>query len=155
MGRCNRDVHRRQPSRAHAKIRTFATAPSSPSLKAARYSFVLISTNLALAGLLAISLPLITKHLNYCGFSALTFLSWWAIVVLGALGGGLLLYAYHTWAVRRGFVAWSALPWGTNEAGNGGMATASPPWRRLWLWILLSFVALVAGTVLGIVGLTG
>jgi hypothetical protein len=57
--------------------------------------------------------------------------------------GGLLLYTYHAWAVRRGFAAWSALLWDTGEAGDGRTAVSSPPWRRLWLWVLLSFVALV------------
>ena len=117
-----------------------------------RLPAVLVSTNLALAGLLAIGLPLINWHLNYCGFSGLTVLQWWAITVLGALVGGLLLCAYHAWAVRRGFTAWSALVRDTGEAGDGTTAVSSPRWRRLWPWILLSFVALVAGIVLGAVG---
>jgi hypothetical protein len=117
-----------------------------------RLSAVLVSTNLALAGLLAINLPLINWHLNYCGFSGLTVLPWWAIAVLGTLVGGLLLCVYHTWVVRRGFTAWSALLWDTGEAGDGTTAVSSPPWRRLWLWILLSFVALVTGMTLGVMG---
>ena len=115
-----------------------------------RLPAVLVSTNLALAGLLAISLPLIKWHLSYCGFSTLTVLPWWAIAVLGGLASGLLLYAYHTWAIRRGFVAWSALLQDTRGAGDGTLAVSSPPWRRLWLWPLVSFVALVAGIGLGI-----
>jgi hypothetical protein len=117
-----------------------------------RLPAVLVSTNLALAGLWVVSFPLINRHLNYCGFSGLTVLQWWAIAVLGALGGGLLLYVYHVWAVRRGFTAWSALLWDTGEAGDGTMTVSSPPWRRLWLWILLSFVALVAGVIVGFWG---
>lgn len=117
-----------------------------------RLPAVLVSTNLALAGLLAINPTLINWHLNYCGFSGLTVLPWWAIAVLGTLVGGLLLCVYHTWAVRRGFTAWSALLWDTGEASDGTTAVSSPPWRRLWLWVLLSFVALVAGIVLGAMG---
>ena len=117
-----------------------------------RLPAVLVSTNLALAGLFAISLPLIKLHLNYCGFSTVTFLPWWATVVLGALAGGLLLYAYHAWAIRRGFVAWSALLRGTDEGSDGTPVIFSPSWRRLWLWLLLSFVALIAGIALGAVG---
>ena len=79
--------------------------------------------------------------------------SWWTIAVSGALVGGLLLYVYHAWAIRRGFAAWSALLCGTGEAGHGTAKVASPPWRRLWLWILLSFVALVAGVALGVMGI--
>jgi hypothetical protein len=113
---------------------------------------VLVSTNLTLAGLLAIGPPLIKWHLNVCGFSTLTVLPWWAIAALGALVGGLLLCVYHTWAIRRGFTAWSALLWDTGEADGGTTAVSSPPWRRLWLWILMGFVALVAGMVLGVIG---
>jgi hypothetical protein len=118
-----------------------------------RLPVVLVSTNLALAGLLATSLPLLNKHLNYCGISTMTFLLWWAIAVLGALVGGLLLYAYHAWAARRGFSAWSALLWDTGEVDGGPAPISSPPWRRLWLWVLLSTVILVAGVVLGVIGL--
>jgi len=117
-----------------------------------RLPAVLVSTNLALAGLLAVSLPLIKWHLNYCGLSGLTVLTWWVIAVTGALAGGLLLYAYHAWAVRRGFAAWSALLRDTGEAGDGATAVSSPPWRRLWLWILSSFVVLIAGVALAAVG---
>jgi hypothetical protein len=84
----------------------------------------------------------------------LTVLSWWAIAILGASAGGLLLYAYHAWAVRRGFAAWSALSWDTGNTGGGTTAVSSPSWRRLWLWILLGFVVLVAGIVLGAIGTT-
>jgi len=115
-----------------------------------RLPAVLVSTNLALAGLLAVGLPLINWHVNTCGLSTWIFLAWWIIAVLGALVGGLLLFGYHAWAVRRGFAAWSALLWDTGEAGDGRTAVSSPPWRRIWLWVLLSFVALVAGVAVGV-----
>jgi len=118
-----------------------------------RLPAVLVSTNLALAGLLAIGAPLVKAHLNTCGFSSRTALTWWAIYVLGGAAGGLLLYGYHTWAVRQGFAAWSTLLLDTSQAGDA-TTMASPPWRRLWLWVALSFVALVAGIVLGALGST-
>ena len=118
-----------------------------------RLPATLVSTNLALAGLVAVNLPLINWHLSYCGFSDLTVLPWWGITVLSALVGGLLLYVYHTWAVRRGFTAWSALLWDTGETGDGTATVFSPPWRRLWLWIVLSFVILVVGMTLGAIGI--
>jgi hypothetical protein len=117
-----------------------------------RLPAVLVSTNLSLAGLLAISLPLIDWHTNYCGISTFALLQWWAIAVVGALGGGLLLYTYQAWAVRRGFTAWSALLWDTGEAGDGARAITCPTWRHLWLWILVSLVVLVAGVALGAMG---
>jgi hypothetical protein len=64
-----------------------------------------------------------------------------------------LLYAYHTWALRRGFAAWSPLLWDTSGA-DGTTAVSSPTWRQLWLWIILSFLALIAGIGLGALGST-
>jgi hypothetical protein len=119
-----------------------------------RLPAVLVSTNLALAGLMAVSLPLINWHVNYCGLSTCAVLQWWAIAVLGALVAGPLLYVYQAWAVRRGFTSWSALLWGTGEAGDDTTTVSSPPWRRLWLWVVLSFVVLVAGVAVGVWGIT-
>jgi hypothetical protein len=116
-----------------------------------RLPAVLVSTNLALAGLLAIGAPLVKAHLNTCGFSTRTALTWWAIYVLGGAAGGLLLYGYHTWAVRQGFATWSTLVPDTSGT-RGAAAVSSPPWRRISIWVVLSFVALVTGIVLGVWG---
>jgi hypothetical protein len=118
-----------------------------------RLPAMLVSTNLALAGLVAVNLPLINWHLGYCGFSRLTILPWWGITVLSTLVGGLPLYIYHTWAVRRDFTAWPVRLWGMGEASDGATTISSLPWRRLWLWIVLSFVILVTGMVLGVMGI--
>jgi hypothetical protein len=119
-----------------------------------RLPAVLVSTNLALAGLVVICLPLINWQVGYCGLGGVSALQWWAIIALGALIGGLPLYAYHGWAIRRGFSAWSALQWGSGEAGDETTAVFSPPWRRLWLWVVLSFVILAAGVAGGALGVT-
>jgi len=112
-----------------------------------RLPAVLVSTNLALAGLLAVSAPLVKAHLNTCGFSTWTVLPWWAICVLGAAVGGLLLYVYHAWAVRQGFGAWSTSLRDGKQAG-AATAVSSPAWHRLSLWMILSFLALLGGIVL-------
>jgi hypothetical protein len=132
-----------------APLLTRATRSSYGRIILRRLPSVIVSTNLVLAGLLAVYLPLIKLHLNYCGFSVATLLSWWAIAVLGAFVGGLLLCIYHAWAVRCGFAAWSALLWGTSETDDGTITISSPSWRRLWLWIIVSYVVLVAGMALG------
>jgi hypothetical protein len=118
-----------------------------------RLPTLLVSTNLVLAGLLAISAPLVKVHLNYCGFSTWTVLPWWAICALGASGGGLLLAVYHAWAVGRGFAAWST-PLSDTSGAGGATAVSSPSWRRLWFWVVLSFVVLVIGILLAAMGST-
>jgi hypothetical protein len=137
----------------HAPLLACAARSSYARTLLRRLPAVLVSTNLALAGLLAVGLPLVQWQVNTCGFSTWVALAWWIIAVVSAVGGGLLLYAYHTWAVRRGFAAWSAL-WGTGKALDASAALSSPPWRRLWPWIVLSFVALFVGTALGLWGTT-
>ncbi len=127
----------------HAPLLAGATRRSYPRMLLHRLPAVIVSTNLALAGLLGISFPLIKWHLEYCGACNLVLLQWWAIASPGALAGGLLLTAYQTWAVRQGFSSWSALV--------RGEAVSSPPWRRSWGWIGASFLILIAGIALAIV----
>jgi hypothetical protein len=116
-----------------------------------RLPAALISTNLALGGLVATGLPLIAQHVGYCGLGTLTILQWWGIIVLGVAVGGLPLYLYHAWAVRRGLMAWSALLGGGSKAGEDVATVPPAAWRRLWPWILASFLVLAGGVALGIV----
>ena len=95
---------------------------------------------------------MIQWHLNTYGLGSRTVLPWWAIIAGSSLVGGLLLYGYHAWAVRRGYTAWSALQW---DADAGGSVGEAPPWRRLWAWIVLSFAVLFAGALLGLLALRG
>ena len=134
-------------------VLALATGRSYLRILVQRLPTLLVSTNLALTGLLVISAPLVKAHLNYCGLGSWTVLQWWAICVLGAAVGGLPLTVYHARAVRQGFAAWSALLGGRGQPSNGA-AVSSPPWRRVYLWVVLSFVALVAGIVLGALGST-
>ena len=52
------------------------TGRKRKSMLLRRLPAVLISTNLALAGLLAISLTLLKWHLGYCGLSTFAVLQW-------------------------------------------------------------------------------
>ena len=117
-----------------------------------RLPAALISTNLSLAGLFAVVLPTTKWHLEFCGFGDWTVLSWWAIAALGALGGGLPLAGYHSWAVRHGFVAWSALPGNVSKPGKDEWTIRSSPLRRIWWWTIVSFAVLVVGIALGAMG---
>jgi hypothetical protein len=105
----------------------------------------LVAAGLGLAGILAVAMPLVNRTANTCGilpFHAWTGATWWAIVVAGALAGGVLLFLYESWAVRRGYQAWRVLASGEGEVH-------SPPWRTVWWWILLSCVILLGGLVAG------
>ena len=112
-----------------------------------RLPAALVSTSLALSGILPVAMPLIIWAAQYCSVKFVIVLAW-AIAVQGALVGGLLLYVYHSWAVRRGFIAWSTLLWGTGEVGDNTLAASYPSWRRLWSWILLSSAILLGGMTL-------
>jgi len=116
---------------------------------------VLVSTNLVIAGFWAVNIPLFKLHMDYCGATnATVILSWWAIVVLSALVGGVLLSAYHVWSVRRGFTPWTALLQTRSKAEVAPTMVTFPTWRQLWLWIGASFIILIAGAVLGSMWIT-
>jgi len=104
-----------------------------------------IAANLGMAGISVAAIPLVQRSLRICPappLSGWTVVTWWAVAVLGTLPGAAFLFLYERWAVGRGFRAWSALAGGAGEAGT-------PPWRRLWWWIPLSYVALAAGIAAG------
>jgi hypothetical protein len=108
-----------------------------------RLAHALVAANLGMGGIFAIGMPLFNKSTSICPILPLslwTVMVWWAIAVLGALAGGLVLFLLESWAVHRGFQAWSALTSGEREA-------RFVSWRKLWWWILLSYVALVGGLV--------
>jgi hypothetical protein len=103
----------------------------------------LVAAGLGLAGILAVALPLTSGSTRVCTVMPLpvwTVGTWWAIAGLGALVSGLLLFIYESWAVRRGYRAWSVLAWREGRV-------RSPSWRTLWWWIPLSCIALVAGLI--------
>jgi len=76
--------------------------------------------------------------------SPFAVITWWAVVVLGALPGGLLIFLFELWAVKRGFHSWTIL------AGSNG-EVITPIWSKLWWWFLISIVILSAGLITGVV----
>ncbi|HUV01686.1 MAG TPA: hypothetical protein VMW32_12045 [Bacteroidales bacterium] len=108
---------------------------------------VIVVTLLGLSGIYAIALPLMNKSLAMSQIKPLSpwiVMTWWAIVVLGSLAGGLLVFLYERWAVKQGFQAWIIL------SGNEGEAV-TPSWRRIWWWILISIMTLIIGLVTGVI----
>ncbi|MFH2039737.1 MAG: hypothetical protein ABIJ65_09920 [Chloroflexota bacterium] len=114
-----------------------------------RLPFILVTTNLALAGLIAVAGSLIKRNLDYCGLNSSTILSWWAFSALGAIVGGLLLLAFHAWGNRHGFSNWSVLLLRSRKEDSNKVISTRSLWRQLWVWILLSFIILFAGLISG------
>ncbi|MDP4222924.1 MAG: hypothetical protein Q8868_06380 [Bacteroidota bacterium] len=111
-----------------------------------RLPHVIVSTFLGLAGIFIVSMPLANRGLNMSQLIPLSpwaVMNWWAIVILGALPGGILIYLYERWAVKKGFSAWIIL------AGSEGKVI-TPSWRELWWWIVISIQILIAGLIAGV-----
>ena len=112
-----------------------------------RFPQVLITTFMGLGGIIPVAMPLVNKSLNMnllIPLSPLSVMTWWAIVVLGALAGGLFIFLYEWWEAKRGFRSWTVL-------ANGDGELIIPPFKKLWWWIIISFNVMVAGLIIGIV----
>jgi hypothetical protein len=108
---------------------------------------VLLAANIGMGSISVLAVPLINQSIRVCSIlplSAWAVLTWWAIVALSTPVAVLILFLYENWAVSRGFRAWSVL------AGSSG-EVHSPSWRKLWWWILLSYVALLGGLAAGVI----
>jgi hypothetical protein len=104
-----------------------------------------VAANLGMAGISPLAVRLFRWLANTCSMMELsiwTLVSFWVAVVVGACLAMVLLLLYEGWAVRHGFRAWSILAFGDG-------AVTSPSWRKLWWWILLSFVVLIGGVLVG------
>lgn len=108
---------------------------------------VLVVTLFGLAGIFPVAMPLLNKSLamsQVVPLSPWIVMTWWLISVAGSLAGGLFIFFYEHWAVKRGYQAWNVF------AGNDGEVT-TPGLRKIWWWIIVSVLVLVAGMVAGII----
>ena len=131
----------------HGPLLASATKTGYLSLIRRRLPHVIVVSYLGMAGLNAIATPLMTLGLSECMARSLPIATvgiFLAIIALGALAGGALVWVYNRWAVRRGYRAWSALVSAEGEVAFAG-------WRQLGWWIALSFVALVGGVLASVV----
>ncbi len=106
---------------------------------------VLITTFLGMGGIIPLAMPLVNKSLYMpliSPLSPLSVMTWWAIVVLGTLPGGFLIFIYERWEVRRSYRSWSVL-----EGSEGELII--PAFKILWWWILISILVLFAGLITG------
>jgi hypothetical protein len=108
---------------------------------------VMVATFTGMGGIIPVVLPLVNKSLNMSlliPLSPLPVMTWWAIVVLGALPGGLLIFLYQRWAIKKDFRSWSVLTTGDGEI-------MIPGWGKLWWWLLISVGILITGLLIGVV----
>ncbi len=106
---------------------------------------VLITTFIGLGGIIPVAMLLVNKSLHMSLLSPLSpiaVMTWWAIVVLGALPGGLFIFIFEHWEVKRNYRSWSVL-----EGTEGEFII--PSLKKVWWWILISIVILFAGMVAG------
>ncbi len=108
---------------------------------------VLVTTFLGLGGIFPVSMVLVNKTIAMSQIIPLSpwiVMTWLAIIVAGSLIGGLFIFLYEYWAVKRGYQAWNVF------AGNAGEVT-TPKWGKIWWWILISILILFAGLITGII----
>jgi hypothetical protein len=127
----------------HGPLLAVATKTGYGHTLLQRLPQVWVTANLGMAGIDLLAATLVNRSLRSCAALPLppwTVVGWWGLTVIGAVLGMLLLLLFEGWAVRGGFQAWSVL-----ASGHGEVTT--PGWRRLWAWILLSYLALFAGII--------
>jgi len=111
-----------------------------------RFPQVLVTTFLALAGIFPVSMVLVNRTLAMSQIIPLSpwiVMTWWAITVAGSLIGGLFIFIYEYWAVKRGYRAWNVF------AGNEE-EVITPKWGKIWWWIIISLLILFAGPITGV-----
>jgi hypothetical protein len=113
-----------------------------------RFPQVLVTTFLALAGIFPVSIVLVNKTLAMSQIIPLSpwiVMTWCAIIIAGSLVGGLFIFIYEKWAIKRGYQAWNVF------AGKEGEVT-TPKWSKIWWWIpisiLINFTGFIAGVML-------
>ena len=107
---------------------------------------VMVTTFTGLGGIIPVALPLVNKSLNMpllLQLSPLPVMTWWAIVVLGALPGGFLIFLFQRWTIKKEFRSWSVL---ANREGE----IIIPTWGNLWWWLLISIGILFTGFLIGV-----
>jgi hypothetical protein len=98
-----------------------------------------IASNFGIATIFAIALPLVNNSIQI-PLRPWTVLFWCGLTAICGLAAMLLLLPYEIWGVSRGYLAWNVL------AQREGKVSPAP-WKKLWWWILLSYVGLAGGMV--------
>ena len=107
---------------------------------------VLVTTFLGLGGIFPVSMVLVNRTIAISQLIPLSpwiILTWLTIIVAGSLIGGIFVFLYEYWAIKRGYLAWNVF------AGNEGEVT-TPQWGKVWWWILIGILILLTGLIAGI-----
>jgi hypothetical protein len=107
---------------------------------------VMVTAFLGLAGIFPLAMPLENMSLAMSQIIPLSpwiVMTWCAITATGATTGGLLIFLYESWAVRRGYLAWNVF------AGNEG-EVKTPGLSKIWWWLIISVLILLAGLIIGV-----
>ena len=108
---------------------------------------VLVTTFIGLGGIVPVATTLVIMSLYMpllIPLSLLSVMTWWAFVALGAIPGGLFIFFFQRWVIKKGYRAWSVL---TENDGE----VLFPKWGKIWWWLLIGVVVLCAGLIIGIV----
>ena len=84
-----------------------------------------MAANLGMAGINVLAAPMVTMSMRICSVLPLppwTVVDWWVIIRGWRCGGYEAAPVYESWAVRRGFRAWSVLAWGEDDVVYTSMA---------------------------------
>jgi len=107
---------------------------------------VSVTTFLVLGGIFPVSMVLVNRTIamsQVIPLSPWIVMTWLAIIVAGSLIGGMFVYLYELWAVKKGYQAWNVY------AGSEGEVT-TPKWSKIWWWLIISTQVLLAGFIAGI-----
>jgi hypothetical protein len=110
-----------------------------------RFPAVWVVSNLGMTGTILLILRLVNWISSNCSLmppSLWTLISFWVAVVASVCLGMLIILFYEGWAVYHGYRAWSVLAFGTGEV-------TTPPWCKIWWWILLSIAILIGVIIVG------
>ena len=107
---------------------------------------VLVTTFLVLGGIFPVSMVLVNRTIAMSQLIPLSpwiVMTWLAIIVAGSLIGGIFVFFYEYWAIKRGYQAWNVF------AGNEGDVT-TPGWSKIWWWVIISVLIIFAGLIIGV-----
>jgi hypothetical protein len=129
----------------HGPLLAIAARQSYLRTLAQRLPASWVASNLGMVGTFVLALRLVNWITSTCSLMEPTLwavVSLWVAVAVGACLGLLIILLYELWVVHHGFRAWSVLALGTGEV-------STPPWRKVWWWVLLSIAVLLGAVIIG------